>query len=537
MTGPTREGADGRGRSGWSPLRYGEFRRWWVATLVSNVGSWMQIVAAQWLMISLTSSAVLVGAIGATNLPVLLLAVPAGVLGDLLDRKRLIIAGQLVMLVAAAALGLLDALGAVTPALLLFLLCGIGVGQGLTGPIAQTLQPELVPAPERPQAIALGAVNQNLARAIGPAIGGLLLAATSAAVVFSVNAASFIAVVIAVALVAVPARILPLPREHLRSAARAGGRFVRNSPALLAVMGRAAAFGFFASGIWALLPLVARHRLALGSGGYGLLLGCVGIGAVVGATFSPMIRRLLSPRALMAACTATVAAAAVVLARSHSAMLDGAVMVLAGGGWILSLGLLNSSFQSALPAWVKARGMAYYTVAFQGATGVGALALGAVAQLSSLSSALYVLGAGLAVGGIATYFLSLPRPGEIDVTPADVMAIPPAPEEAGGAVLVLVTYDVADGSRDAFLARATELEHMRGRTGAFEWRLFADAAHAGRYLETYLVGSWEEHERQHARATTHDAALLAALDKTLATGTQRTAHHYVAARAPRRSAG
>ena len=135
----------------------------------------MQTVAAQWLMTSLTSSAFLVGAIQATNLPVLLLAIPAGVLGDLLDRKRLIIGGQFVMLLSAALLGVLDLVGAVTPAVLLVLLCGIGVGQGLTGPIAQTLQPELVPAPDRPQAIALGSVNQNLARAIGPAIGGLLL--------------------------------------------------------------------------------------------------------------------------------------------------------------------------------------------------------------------------------------------------------------------------------------------------------------------------------------------------------------------------
>src|SRR3984957_17178184 len=160
--------------SGWSPLRYRDFRNWWLANLTSNVGSWMQTVAAQWLMITLTSSAVLVGAIQATNLPVLVLAIPAGVLGDLLDRKRLIIAGQSVMLLSALALALavLDAVGAVTPIVLLILLCGIGVGQGLTGPIAQTLQPELVPAPERPQAIALGSVNQNLARAIGPAIGG-----------------------------------------------------------------------------------------------------------------------------------------------------------------------------------------------------------------------------------------------------------------------------------------------------------------------------------------------------------------------------
>jgi MFS family permease len=515
--------------SGWSPLHYSDFRKWWLANLTSNVGSWMQTVAAQWLMLSLTSSAVLVGAIQATNLPVLLLAVPAGALGDLFDRKKLILAGQLVMLLAAVALGGLDAAGAVTPALLLILLCGIGVGQGLTGPIAQTLQPELVPASERPQAIALGSVNQNLARAIGPAIGGALLAATSAALVFFVNAGSFVSVLIVVALVRVPHRSSTLPREHFRSATRAGGRFVRNSPALLAIMIRAATFGFFATGLWALLPLVARHTLGLGSGGYGLLLGCVGVGAVIGATFSPAIRRSLSPRVLLAACAAAISASTLVMAVSHSAVVDGALLMLAGTGWILALGLVNSSFQSALPDWVKARGMAFYTVAFQGATGIGALVIGIVVQFTSLEAGLVVLAVGLLLGSGLTFRLRLPRPGDIDVTPAEMMPLIDLPVATTGPVLVTVTFDLAPGTEPEFLARAARLRHVRRRTGAFEWRLFLDSAIAARYLETFLVGSWEEHERQHARLTGQDAALLDEIDQLLEAGTRREGHHYLAA--------
>jgi MFS family permease len=521
--------------SGWSPLRYQEFRRWWMANLVSNVGSWMQTVAAQWLMTSLTSSALLVGAIQATNLPVLVLAIPAGVLGDLMDRKRLILAGQFVMLLSAAALGALDLAGLVTPALLLILLSGVGIGQGLTGPIAQTLQPELVPAPERPQAIALGSVNQNLARAIGPAIGGLLLAATSAALVFFVNSLSFVAVLIVVASVTVPRRTSLLPREHLGSATRAGARFVRNSPALLAIMTRGALFGFFASGVWALLPLVARRTLGLGSGGYGLLLACVGIGAVVGATFSPAIRRALAPGQLMAACTGAVIVAALVLSVSHVAVLDGAGLAVSGTGWILALGLLGASFQSALPSWVKARGMAYYTVAFQGATGIGALVLGLVAQSTSLDTGLIVLAAGLLAGGVLTFRLSLPRPGEIDVTPAESMPLTDLPGGASGPVLVTVTYDVPPGSEAAFLARADRLRHFRQRTGGIQWRLFTDEQAPDRYLETFLVGSWEEHERQHARQTAQDAALLEELGTLLAPGTQRVGHHYLPAGMHRRA--
>ena len=433
------------------------------------------------------------------------------------------------MLASAAALGALDLAGLVTPAVLLILLCGVGVGQGLTGPIAQTLQPELVPPSERPQAIALGSVNQNLARAIGPAIGGLLLAATSAALVFFVNAASFLAVIGVVAIVSVPARVLTLPREHVRSATVAGARFVRNSPALLAIMVRAAAFAFFASGVWALLPLVARHTLGLGSGGYGLLLGAVGIGAVLGATFSPAIRRALSPRALMAVCAAAIAACGLVLAVSHVAVIDGAFLSLSGTGWILGLGQLNASFQSTLPSWVKARGMAFYTVAFQGASGTGALTLGAVAQATSLKTGLVVLAGGLVIGAAATFRLSLPRPGQIDVTPADAMPLPVVPEGPVGRVFVTASYDVAPGNEEAFLAYSDRLRHFRQRTGGMQWRLFVDEQKPGRYLETFLVASWDEHERQHDRATQHDANLLEQLDGLLVPGTHREVHHYLTA--------
>jgi MFS family permease len=236
--------------SGWAPLRSPAFRRLWTAQFVSNVGSWMQTVTAQWVMVSLTSSALLVSAIGAAgSLPVLLLGIPAGALGDLVDRRKLIVISQLVMLVAAAALAVLAALTGLTPAVILALLFVLGCGGAASAPTWQTLQPELVDPVDRPQAIALGSVNQNLARAIGPALGGVLLAATSAAIVFGVNAISFVAVVIAVAATALPKRPSALPREHAIDAVRAGGRFVAFSPTLIALIVRALVFIFPASAI------------------------------------------------------------------------------------------------------------------------------------------------------------------------------------------------------------------------------------------------------------------------------------------------
>jgi hypothetical protein len=218
---------------------------------------------------------------------------------------------------------------------------------------------------------------------------------------------------------------------------------------------------------------------------------------------------------------------ALVLAVSHVAVLDGALLVLSGMGWILALGLLNASFQSTLPSWVKARGMAFYTVAFQGASGTGALTLGAVAQAASLKDGLFVLAGGLALGTAATFHLSLPKPGQIDVTPGDAMPLPVVPEGTVGQVFVTASYDVAPGSEDAFLAHADRLKHFRQRTGGMEWRMFLDQATPGRYLETFLVSSWDEHERQHIRLTQHDEQLLAEIDKLLVPGSRREGHHYL----------
>lgn len=310
----------------------------------------MQTVTAQWVMTSLTTSAFLLSAISAAgSIPVLLLAIPAGALGDLVDRRRLILASQVVMLLAAAALAVLAAVSAITPAVLLALLFIIGMGGAASAPTWQTLSPELVPPPDRPQAIALGSVNQNLARAVGPAIGGALLAATSAAVVFGANAVSFLAVVGAVAVTAVPIRTLTLPREHVFAAVQAGGRYVVHSPTLLALIARAAAFVFPAGALWALLPLVARFRLGLGSAGYGLLLGCVGVGALVAAALGPRLRRRLTPRVIYALACLLIAGPGLLLAVTHSVAVAVVALVAAGARGSQVWGF------SARPTWGNCR--------------------------------------------------------------------------------------------------------------------------------------------------------------------------------------
>ena len=526
---------DQKAPGGWAPLRYADFRRLWLAQFTSNIGSWMQTVAAQWVMTSLTSSALLLSAISAAgSIPVLLLAVPSGAAGDLFDRKRLIFAGQALMLVAAAVLAILSAVGALTPWVLIALLFVIGAGGALSAPTWQTLQPELLPQEFRSQGIALGSVNQNLARAVGPAIGGVLLAATSAALVFGINAASFVAVLGAVMVTRIPVRQPTSSREHAFAAMRAGGRFVANSPVLVALLIRSVGFVFFAGAIWALLPLVARHRLGLGSGGYGLLLGCVGVGAVIAASFGPALKQRVSPGGIYALACVMVAAPAALLAVTHSVALVAVGLVVSGAAWITGLGVMSAGYQSQLPAWVKARAFAFYLVAFQGANGIGALSLGAVAQGSSVRTALLVIAVGLIVVLAATWALPLPAHVGGDAHDADPLPLAEEPGEvSSGVVTVNVEYAVRPEAAQTFLAVAPDLRRLRKRTGAVHWHLHRDVEDAALFTEMFVTGSWEEHGRQHQRVEHADQEFLAKIDALLREGHPRIARHEFGVHVPR----
>jgi MFS family permease len=483
----------------------------WTAQFVSNVGSWIQTVGAQWLMLSLTSSATLLGLIQtASTLPVLLFSVPAGVLGDLVDRRRLLLATQAFMVVAAATLGVLALADAVTPWLLLGLIFALGVGQAFTSPTWQSLQPELVAADERQQAISLGSVNQNLARAVGPAIGGALLALTSAAVLFFVNAASFCAVIVVVVVWRGVRTTRSLPREHVREATRAGARYVVASPALRAVLVRTLLLGFFASAIWALLPLTASAQLDLGSGGYGILLACVGVGALGGAALLPSFRNRFRAGTLVTIGSLGLGAVTLVLAVTHVAAIAGLVLVVGGGAWILSLATLNSVYQLTLPGWVKTRGVGFYLVAFQGGLAAGSFAFGLIAQQFSLSTAFAVATVGLVLGPLAGLRFRFQTISTDDLLPAGEW---PAPvlvdgDERDGPVMVSVEYWTRPECADELVHQLEDLRFSRRRTGASDWRMWRDAEHPTRFVEQFVVASWNEHLRQHERVTVRDQARL-----------------------------
>ena len=465
----------GRGSpaSAWSPFRHRMFAAMWSAQFVSNIGSWMQTVAAQWLMLTLTGSAAYVALVQtAAGLPVVLFAIVAGTVGDLVDRRRFLLATQTFMLVAATALGALAIAGLVTPWVLLALVFAVGTGQALTSPTWQTLQPELVSPAERVQAISLGSVNQNLARAIGPAIGGALLAATSSGTVFLVNAASF-AAVLAVLMTWHSTRAADaLPREHVGEAIRAGGRYIAASPVLRVILARAGLFIVFASAIWALLPLIAQSTLHLGAGGYGLLLGTVGIGAVAGAALLPRLRARLSPDALLAAGSIGLAVVTLLLAYAHVTAVAAVALVFGGACWVLVLSVLNSMYQLSVALTIAAAGLA----------------------LSPLA-------------GLVWRFRSIPPETLLPAGdwPAPVLAPDQTPE---GPVLVGIQYRARPGLEDQLMTALQKTKDSRRRTGAISWRAWHDASDPGRVLEEFVVASWDDHLRQHERVTKREQAHL-----------------------------
>jgi predicted MFS family arabinose efflux permease len=486
----------------------------WAAQFISNIGSWMQTVGAQWLMLTLTGSASYVALVQtAASAPIVVFAVLAGAIGDLVDRRRFLLLTQTIMLLAATALGLLAIAGRISPWLLLALIFAVGTGQALTAPTWQTLQPELVAPEERPQAISLGAVNQNLARAVGPAIGGLLLAATSAGTVFLANAATFLAVLAVIAWWRSTPPAHALPREHAGEAIRAGARYVAASPALRVILLRAGLFVFFASSIWALLPLAAHSELHLGSGGYGLLLGCVGLGAVVGAAVLPPLRARVSPGVQLTAGSAGLACVAAVLGYVHVTAVVAVSLAAGGLAWILALSTLNSLYQLSLPQWVKARSMSFYLVVFQGGNAVGSAAMGLAAQHAGLSVTLLVAAAGLALGPLAglRYRFRLIRPE--DLVTADDWPQPRLAEDGtpDGPVMVSIEYLALPGRDADLLTALRDARFSRRRTGASSWRAWQDGAKPGRLLEQFLVASWQEHLRQHERVTGRDQERYAAI--------------------------
>ncbi|MET8653174.1 MULTISPECIES: MFS transporter [Nocardia] len=496
--------------STWAPLRTPIYRALWIAQLVSNLGTWMQTVGAQWILVDEPNAATLVSLVQtAITLPVMLLSIPSGVIADLVDRRRLLLGAQSAMAVLAAILAITTASGHTTPAILLTLLFLLGCGQALTAPAWQAIQPELVPRQQIVAVAALGSMNINIGRAVGPAIAGVLVSISGPTLVFALNAVSFGGIVAVLLFWRRPRTDRALPSERPLAALQAGTRFIRAAPAIRRVLLRSILFIAPASALWALLPVVARDELGLSASGYGLMLGALGVGAVLGALGLSRIRTLLTPTQRLTTASVLFGVATAGAALVHSVPLVLVLLVGAGLAWLLAMSTMNSTMQLLLPAWVRARGLSVYLLVFMGGQAIGSLLWGLVAGALGTVSALLIAVALLAGSALSSVWLPIRHNAEeLDLTPSAFwpepqLVVEPDPEE--GPVMVLRTYDVPAERADEFLAAMAFLGRSRQRTGAMEWRLYRDVGVLDRYVEAFVVRSWAEHMHQHqVRLTAQD---------------------------------
>jgi len=495
----------------WAPFSQPTFRALWLAILVGNIGTWMHDVAAAWVMAERTGSALWVAAVqSATTLPVVLLALLAGTLADTVDRRKYLIAAQLWMFGIATLLALLAQADQLEPWSLLALTFALGAGAAMAMPAQAAATSELVPREMLAPAVALNSVSMNIARSVGPALGGLVVAQFGASWAFAINALSFLGVVVVLwRWKRAPSPSL-LPPERFGSALRAGLRYASHANVFQSVLVKSASFFVFASALPALLPIVVRKDLAAGSGTYGALLGCIGVGAVLGALLLPKLRMRMDHDRLVLAASLLCALSLLGLAWIRQRELLFPVMLLNGLAWISVLSSLQIAAQTSVPPWVRARALSLYIVVFASGMAAGSLLWGAVAQRWDTAFALTLAAiATLLASGWALRF-RLGAADALDITPSahwpePLLSIPH--DQDRGPVLVTVEYRIALEDRVAFLERMQWLGRSRRRDGAVQWGVMEDTAAPGIYLEYFLVASWLDHLRQHERVTGEERRL------------------------------
>ncbi len=497
--------------SEWAPLQIAAFRTIWFASLAANVGTWFQNVGGVWLMTSFTASPLLIALMQtATTLPVFLVGLPAGALADIVNRRRLLLATQGLILAAAAALSILTWASLMNAPLLLGFTFVLGLGAILANPAWQAVNAELVPPDELPAAVTLSSVSYNLARAVGPALAGLMIAVAGPAAVFLLNAIAFLYVVVVLFRWHPAPHRAVLPAERLIGAMRTGMRFVQNSPEMQTVLIRTFCFIFFISGLWALLPVIVSQDLRLGAPGYGLLLGCIGVGAVVGAAVLPQIQRTI-PVVDRQVIISTVVLALVMIALGYlrNLLLLCLIVTIGGIAWIMLVSSFNVAAQEASPTWVRARALGAYLVVYQGGTAIGSLLWGAVAARLGDPLAISLAALGAVVGLAAGLRWPLADSENKDLRPWHVsvprLLIEPRLQE--GPVMVQIEYCVEPQQAEDFLRAMREVRRMRERDGAFGWFLARDPATEERHVEAFMAESWLDYLRQLERMTNADHAI------------------------------
>ncbi len=513
-----------------APLGVPAFRAIWSANLVSNLGTLVQSVAAAWLMTSLTTSTTLVGLVQtAATLPVFLVGLLAGALADIVDRKHLLFWSQAWMLLFATALGAMALFGHITPWLLLGFTFAIGLGAAISLPAWQATVQDLVPKPWVPAAVSLNAISFNVARAFGPAIGGFLVATAGAAAAFLVNAASFVAVLLAVTFwkpAPTPPRKLT---EDILGAIRAGLRYLLHAPRLQAPIARATIYNLCAGSVWPLLPLLARDVFHTTATGYGLLLGGFGLGSILSALLAPRLRARFQLERILGAGVLLCAAAYAGLALTTNLLVAGGLLFLAGVAWVGVFINFNVAVQTAVPAWVRGRALSFYLLTFQGMLALDGLLWGWLAGVVGTTECFALAAVGLVVGLLGIRFFPLAITDVDHRRPEDwPYSHEHLPRDIDdGPVLVTVEFFVAPENAAAFRTLMRQLREQRLRDGARRWRLYHDMEDPERFVELFRLDSWSDHLLQVERLTMDDLQVRGAVF-TLHKGPEKPkARHYL----------
>lgn len=501
--------------SPFAPLRTRLFLAIWMAAMASNVGTWVQSVGEKWLMAELTRSPLLMSLIETgSTLPMLILSMPGGAIADIVDRRRLLLGTQTWMLLVAAAMAACSALHLVSPGLLITMSLLLGVGAALNAPAWQASVPHLVPRDQIASAVALNSAGFNLSRAIGPALGGLVVGWLGPTWAFALNAVSFVGVVVVLRGWQHQPVPTDLPAERFTAAMKVGLRYTRHRQTLQVILLRGGTFVFFGGTMFSLLPTLAIHHLGLGSTAFGLLLGCVGTGAVLSTLVLPTLRARLSPNALLASATLVFAAGLLVFAFVGRVAPVALALLVCGGGWLTVLSTCNTAVQLSVPSWVRARALGVYITVWGGAMAGGAAFWGWVGERWGIHMAFATASAGMLLALAATARLRIQAlEAPQDLSPHRSEPHPPVaihPDE--GPILTVLEYRITEGNRPAFQSAMREVRRIRIRDGAVRWSLFQDLEPLEpglfRFVESFLSSSWGEHLRQHHRATVEDRAVF-----------------------------
>ncbi|GAA2092109.1 MFS transporter [Microlunatus panaciterrae] len=513
--------------SPWAPFRRRAFFWLWLGVVVSSVGMWAQTVGAQWLFVDDPHAATIVTLVQtASTLPMMLLALPAGVLADAFDRRWLLFGVQTYFIAVAVLLAVLTAAGLMPPALLLTFTFAIGAGGALLSPTWQALITDLVPRNELAAATRLDMVSVNVARAAGPALAGFVIAHWGVPPVFAMNAVCFGFLALVLLAWRRP-RVTHREREPFLPALVAGGRYVRHEPVVRRILLRLATFMLPACAVWALLPLVASRQLGLAADGYGLLFAALGIGAVIGALCLGWVKRYLSSNGVLglAAISFALAFGSVVLVPNLWLALP--LLVVCGFGWTATVSTIISELQLFLPGWVRARAIAIYLMVFLGAQAVASPIWGLVTQQRGLRTSVLAAAVLVAVSAIGGLVLKVPENQHLDRSPMaywgpTTVALEPEPD--AGPIMVSIEYEVSADEEEAFLQAMESMRRSRLRSGASRWDLYRVGESPDLFFEQFQVPTWQEHQRQHdGRLTAEDQAIE---DATFAhvVGTPRAQH-------------